>query len=272
MTIEGWIICGGGVVLLLLAVWPAGGTRLSLGGPRRRRRRLRVPAVPLAVLVAGGAVLAAGFTVLHALAAAICGGVCAASLSVVVDSRRWTATTEGVARLAGVLANQATVATTVADAVARAAPLVTGPVGEAAATMAAEAETVGIDIAAERFAVRVRSTTARSLADLVSVSAEGGGKWAETARVLEAEASQAAATARLFHSRVATGLPTVALVVFLSAGLVAGVGFTAADVADWLAGTQAAALTIGGALIIAALTARVVLPARAIVRSGSGSR
>ena len=272
MTPDGWIIAGGGVVLVAVAVWPAGGTRLSLGDPRQRRRRLRVPAVPVAVLVAGGAVLGVGFTVLHAFAAAICGSVCAASLSVVADSRRWTATAEGVARLAGVLANQATVATTVTDAVARAAPLVTGPVGEAAATLAAEAETVGIDIAAHRFAVRVRSTTARSLADLVSVSAEGGGKWVETARVLEAEASQAAVTARLFHSRVAAALPTVALVVFLSVGLVAGVGFTAADVADWLAGTQGATLMVGGALITAALTARVILPARAIVRAGSGAR
>ena len=271
MTLDGWIISAGGVVVLMLAVWPAGGTRLSLGGPRRRRR-LRVPAVPVAALVAGAAVFGGGFTVLHAIAAAVCGGVCAASLSVVADSRRWTATTEGVARLAGVLANQATVATTVADAVARAAPLVTGPVGDAAATLAAEAETVGIDVAAERFAVRVRSTTARSIADLVSVSAEGGGKWADTARVLEAEASQAAVTARLFHSRVAAALPTVALVVFLSVGLVAGVGLTATDVADWLAGTQGATLMVGGALITAALVARVVLPARAIVRTGSGAR
>ena len=272
MTPAGWIISGGGAVLVLLAVWPTGGTRLSLAGRRRRRRRLRVPAVPVTALVAGGAVLGVRFTVLHALAAAVCGGVCAASLSVVADSRRWTATAEGMARLAGVLANQATVATTVADAVARAAPLVTGPVGEAAATLAAEAETVGIDVAAERFAVRVRSTTARSLADLVSISAEGGGKWADTARVLEAEASQAAVTARLFHSRVAAALPTVALVVFLSAGLVAGVGFTAADVAAWLAGPRGATLMFGGALITAALTARVILPARAIVRSGSGTR
>ena len=272
MTLSGWIISGGGAVVLLVALWPAGGTRLSLGGLRRRRGRARVPVVAVTALGAGAAVLGAGLTVLHALAAAICGGACAASLSVVADSRRWTATAEGVARLAGVLANQATVAVTVTDAVARAAPLVTGPVGEAAATLAAEAETVGIDIAAQRFAARVRSTTARSLADLVSVSAEGGGKWADTARVLEAEASQAATTARLFHSRVAAALPTVALVVFLSAGLVAGVGVTAADVAEWLAGTQGATLMVGGALITAALTARVILPARAIVRSGSGTR
>ena len=90
--------------------------------------------------------------------------------------------------------------------------------------------------------------------------------------MLEAEASQAAVTARLFHSRVAAALPTVALVVLLSAGLVAGVGYTAADVAAWLAGPQGATLMVGGALITAALTARVILPARAIVRSGSGTR
>ena len=271
MTAAGWIIVAGGVVVLVIFVWPGAGTRLSLGARRRGRRR-RVPVASLAAAAAGAAVMVAGPGVLHAVTAAVCAVVCVAALGVVVTSRRWTSTAEGVARLAGVLANQASVAVTVTDAVARAAPLVTGPVGEAAAAFAADAETVGIDIAAQRFAARVRSSTACSLADLVAVSAEGGGRWAETARVLEAEASQAAVTARLFHSKIASAMPTVALVVVLSAGLVVGVGYTAADVSVWLSSTQGGTLMVAAALVAAALAARVILPARAIARSAGGAR
>ena len=271
MSVDGAIIVVGGAVVLVLVVWPGAGTRLSLR-TRRRGRRRRVPVSPVAAAVAGAAMMVAGPGILHAVAAAVCAVVCVASIAVVVASRRWTSTTEGVARLAGVLANQASVAVTVSDAVARAAPLVTGAVGEAAAALADDAEMVGIDIAAERFASRVRSSTARSLADLVAVSAQGGGRWAETARVLEAEASQAAVTARLFHSKVAAAMPTVALVVVMSAGLVAGVGYTAADVSAWLASTQGGTLMVASALVAAALAARVILPARAIVRAGGGLR
>lgn len=271
MTVEGWIIVAGGAVVLAILVWPGAGTRLSLG-TRRRGRQRRVPVAPLAAAAAASAVMVVGPGVLHALAAAICAVVCVAALRVVVASRRWTSSAEGVARLAGVLANQASVAVTVSDAVARAAPLVTGTVGEAAAALAADAERVGIDIAAQRFASRVRSATARSLADLVAVSAEGGGRWVEGARVLEAEASQAAVTARLFHSKIAAAMPTVALVVVLSAGLVTGVGYLAADVSTWLASTEGGTLMAVAALVAAVLAARVILPARAIARSAGGTR
>ncbi len=212
--------------------------------------------------------ITAGLTAGHAAAAAICAVVCTAAMKVLVTSRRRAAIDEGVARLAGVLANQASVAVTVSDAVTKAAPLVSGPVGHAAVAMAADCETVGIDIAAERFAARVPSAVAGSLADLVAVSAEGGGRWAKTVAVLEAEAAQTAATARLFHARVATAMPTLALVVLLGAGLVAGAGQAATDVGAWLASTQGAALLTAGAVVIAALSARVLLPARAVARSG----
>ena len=140
--------------------------------------------------------------------------------------------------LAGVLANQASVAVTVTDAIGRAAPLV-GRLGRgrAAVALAADCEAVGVDAAAERFAARVPSSAARSLADLIAVSAEGGGRWAETVEVLEQEASQAADTARMFHARVRRHhAPHLALVVVLGAGLVAGAAWSADDVGAWLAG------------------------------------
>ena len=268
MSTEGWIIVTGAAAVLALMLWPAAGTRWSLRSRAQRRRRVRLPAeVPAGALaVAATALVDLGLG--HAAAAAICAVVCTAAVKVLLVSRRWAATDEGIARLAGVLANQASVAVTVTDAVAKAAPLVSGPVRGAAVAMATDCKTVGVDVAAERFATRVRSSVARSLADLVAISAEGGGRWAESVEVLEHEASQAAATARLFHGRVATAMPTLALVTMLGAGLIAGAAWSADDVGEWLAGPHGAMLLLGGSVVLGALSARVLLPARVMARSG----
>lgn len=268
MNTSAWIIVAGGAVVSAIMLWPAGGTRWSLRAKTGRRRRIRLPAELAAAAAAGAAVIVAGLAAGHAVAAATCAVVCTSALKVLVMSRRRVATAEGVARFASVLTNQAAVAVTAADAVVRAAPLVSGPVGDAAVAMASDCENVDVDVAAERFAARVPSAVASSLADLIAISAEGGGRWAETVAVLEAEASQTAATARLFHARVAVAMPTLALVVLLGAGLVAGAGRVATDVGAWLAGSGGAALLMAGAAVIAALSARVLLPARAAARHG----
>lgn len=254
--------------MLTIILWPTGGTRWSLRPRTGRRRRARLPAELPAAIAAGTIVIALGLAAGHAAAAAVCALVCTSTMKVLVTSRRRVATAEGVARFASVLANQAAVAITASDAVAKAAPLVSGPVGEAAVAMAADCESIGVDIAAERFAARVPSAVAGSLADLVAISAEGGGRWAETVTVLEAEASQTAVTARLFHARVAMAMPTLTLVVLLGAGLVAGAGQVATDVGAWLAGSRGAALLMAGSAVIAALSARVLLPARAAAGYG----
>ena len=268
MSAAGWTITVGGALVVAVLVWPASGTRWSMRAAAGQRRRMRLPGEPLAGAAAAALVVASGLAVGHAAAAAIGAVVCTAAVKVLLSSRRWVATAEGVARLAGVLANQASVAVTVTDAVGRAAPLVSGSVRKAAMAMTADCETIGVDVAAERFAARVPSSAARSLADLVSISAEGGGRWAETVEVLEHEASQAAATARLFHARVATTMPTLALVTALGAGLVAGAAWSARDVGVWLAGPGGAMLLLGGSTVVAVLSARVLLPAWAIARSG----
>ena len=268
MSAAGWIIAAGGAAVLAVLLWPAAGGRWSLRATARGHQRVRLPAEPSAAAAAAAVVIVVGLSAGHAVAAALCAAVCTAAIRVLVASRRWTATAEGVAGLAGVLANQASVAVTVTDALAKAAPLVSGPVGAAAVAMAADCEDVGVENAAEGFAARVRSPAARTLADVVAVSAEGGGRWAETVAVLEAEASQAAATARLFGARVATAMPTLALVVMLGAGLVVGAGWAADDVAEWLAGTQGAMLLLGGSSAMAAISARVLLPARSTAAGG----
>lgn len=268
MSAAGWIITAGGALAVAVLVWPASGTRWSMRVKTGPRRRMRLPGEPLAGAAAATLVVAAGLAPGHAAAAAISAVVCAAMVNVLLASRRWGSTADGVARLAGVLANQASVAVTVTDAVGRAAPLVSGSIRKAAMAMAAECETIGVDVAAERFAARVPSSAARSLADLVAISAEGGGRWAETVEVLEQEASQAAATARLFHARVAATMPTVALVIVLGAGLVAGAAWAADNVGAWLAGPGGAMLLLGGSTVVAVLSARILLPARAIARSG----
>lgn len=268
MSAPGWIITLGGALAVAVLVWPASGTRWSMRVRTGPRRRTAVPAEPLAGAAAAAVTVVAGLAPGHAAAAAIGAVVCASALKILLASRRWSATAEGVARLAGVLANQASVAVTVTDAIARAAPLVSGTIRRAATALAADCEAVGVEVAAERFAARVPSSAARSLADLIVVSAEGGGRWAETVEVLEQEASQAAVTARMFHARVATIMPTLALVVVLGAGLIAGAAWSASDVGAWLAGPGGAMLLLAGSTVVAVLSARVLLPARAIARSG----
>lgn len=268
MSAAGWIITAGGALAVAVLVWPASGTRWSMRARTGSRRRTGVPAEPVAAAAAAITTLAAGLAAGHAAAAAIGAVVCASALKILVASRRWSATAEGVARLAGVLANQASVAVTVTDAIGRAAPLVTGAIRRVAVALAADCEAVGVDVAAERFAARVPSSAARSLADLIVVSAEGGGRWAETVEVLEQEASQAAVTARMFHARVAAIMPTLAIVVVLGTGLIAGAAWSAKDVGTWMAGPGGAMLLLAGSTLVAVLSARVLLPARAIARSG----
>ena len=268
MSTSGWMISAGGALMLAVALWPTDGTLWSLRARSGLRHRFRIPAALLAAAGAAAVIIALDLAAGHAVAAAICAVVCTSAVKVLVTSKRRVATAEGVARFASVLANQAAVSVTAADAVARAAPLVGGSVGEAAVAMAADCESVGVDIAAQRFAARVPSAVAGSLADLVAISAEGGGRWAETVAVLEVEASQTAGTARLFHARVAVAMPTLALVVLLGAGLVAGAGQVATDVGAWLAGPRGASLLLAGAVVIAALSARVLLPARAAAAYG----
>ncbi len=268
MSTSGWIISAGGALMLAVALWPAEGTLWSLRARTGLRHRARIPAELPAAAGAFAAMVALDLAAGHAIAATICALVCTSAVKVLVTSKRRVATAEGVARFASVLANQAAVSVTAADALSRAAPLVGGPVGEAAVAMVTDCESVGVDVAAQRFAVRVPSAVAGSLADLVAISAEGGGRWAETVAVLEAEASQAATTARLFHARVAVAMPTLALVVLLGAGLVAGAGQVATDVGSWLAGPRGASLLAAGAVVIAALSARVLLPARAAAGYG----
>ncbi len=268
MSAAGWIITAGGALVIGVVLWPASGTRWSMRVGTGLRHRARIPAEAMSAAVAAILALAVGLAVGHAAAAAISAVVCAAAVKVLLVSRRWNSTAKGVARLAGVLANQASVAVTVTDAIARAAPLVSGSIGRATTALAADCEALGVDVAAERFAARVPSSAARSLADLIAVSAEGGGRWAETVEVLEEEASQAAATARMFHAQVAATMPTLALVVVLGAGLVAGAAWSAHDVGSWLAGPGGATLLLGGSAVVAVLSARVLLPAHAIARAG----
>lgn len=268
MSAAGWIITAGGALVIGVVLWPASGTRWSMRAGTGLRRRATVPTEAAGGAVAATLAVAAGLSPGHGAAAAISVVVCTAAVKVLLASRRWNSTATGVARLAGVLANQASVAVTVTDAIGRAAPLVSGSIGRAATALAADCEAVGVDVAAEQFAARVPSSAARSLADLVAISAEGGGRWVETVEVLEQEASQAAATARMFHARVAATMPTLALVVVLGAGLVAGAAWSADDVGAWLAGPGGAMLLLGGSAVVAALSARVLLPARAIARVG----
>ena len=272
MTAAGWVLLLGGVTAAGIVVWPTDGTRWSIRTRTASRARVR-RGVEILVEVAAAAVVilvlvAIGQPPAVAASAALPAAVCVSAMMVVVAARRWCDTAEAVARLSAVLANQAAVAVTAADALRRAAPLVSGPVGEAALSMAEDCETVGQQAAAEGFAARVDTEAAQSLADLVAVSSSSGGKWAAAAAVLETEASQAAATARLFRSRVAGSMPAVVVTLALGVGIVVGAAWTTRDVAHWLFAGDGTSVLLAASLMCAAVCARVILPARAQARSG----
>ena len=269
MSSAGWIIAAGGALMLAIMLWPADGTRWSLRARTGRRRRAPLPAELPAGAAAGALMITADLTAGHAAAAAICAVVCTAAMKVLVTSSRRVATDEGVARLAGVAGQ---------PGVGRGHRLRCGRQGRTPGKRPRRTRGDGHGRRLRERRGRHRGRAVRGPSALRGGRFPGwtwspsqpraAGAGPRTVAVLEAEAAQTAATARLFHARVATAMPTLALVVLLGAGLVAGAGQVATDVGAWLASTQGAALLTAGAVVTAALSARVLLPARAVARSG----
>ncbi len=193
--------------------------------------------------------------------------VCATAVQVLVASRGQMANTEAMARFTGALANQVSAADTVIDALAQAAVPVSGPVGTAATLLVNDAEEIGLEEAARRFAQRVDAAPASWLADIITVADDSGSGWAGPMKALEAEVNEAAVTARRFHSQVAALMPSLVVVVMLAAVIVAGVGWASADAGRWLLdGTGAAVLVVTSGLA-AGWCAGALLPARNFARS-----
>lgn len=260
MNPTGWMLTAAGLLVLGLAVWPSRTTGGAWFAAYRRPSRSGLWWTILPSLAAGG-VAAWRAGVLIGLSAALLIGVCAVTVRVMAASRRQVSRTEAMSRLAAVLANQAMVSSTVAEALSRAAPLVTGPVGQAAARMAEECAAGDVSAAADAFVRAVPCAPAEWLADIVAITASGGGRVGDALSVLEVRTGEHAATVRLFHSKVAALLPQLIAVVALGAGMVAAVAAVAEDVGTWLAGPQGRMITLMSAGLTVLLSARVLLPA-----------
>lgn len=260
MNHTGWMLAAAGCLGLIATLWPVnpGGSAWFAAYRRPMRSELRWVALPS--LAAGvAATWPAG--ILTGLSTALLVGVCAATGRVMAASRRAVRRTEAMSRLTAVLANQATVSSTVMEALSRSAPLITGPVGQAAARLAEECAAGDVQAAADAFVRAVPTAPAEWLADIVSITAAGGGRVGDALSALETRTGEHAATVRLFHAKVAVLLPQLIAVVALGAGMVAAVAAAAADVASWLAGPQGQIVTLLTAGLTALLSIRILLPA-----------
>lgn len=260
MNRTGWMLAAAGLLGLIAALWPVnpGGRAWFAAYRRPARAELRWIILPS---LAAGAAAAWTAGILTGISAALLAGVCAATGRVMAASRRAVNRTEAMSRLTAVLANQATVSSTVLEALSRSAPLITGPVGQAAARLAEEGAAGDVQAAADAFVRAVPSAPAEWLADIVSITAAGGGRVGDALTALETRTGEHAATVRLFHAKVAALLPQLIAVVALGAGMVAAVAAAAADVASWLAGPQGQTVTLLTAGLTVLLAARVLLPA-----------
>ena len=142
MNPTGWIIAAtavAGVALVLIPDRQPVPTLLALRAARARqavRETRPVTVLGPAGAATAGATVALRWGVALGVATLILYGVCIWALSLRSRSALRTRRTERMARLTVVLANQASTATTVGEALTRAAPLVTGPVGAAANRLA----------------------------------------------------------------------------------------------------------------------------------------
>ncbi|HCB36832.1 MAG TPA: hypothetical protein DEP66_01080, partial [Acidimicrobiaceae bacterium] len=215
--------------------------------------RMRPPLWPGFVAAAAGAAAALLTSPPLGVAAAVVVGVSLMCFATVPFSSRSVAAAESTARFAAVLANQATVSRTVTEALARAAPLIDGPVGVAARALVDDCRSIGVEAAAQRFAERVATPAASWLADVIGIAAAGGGQWAPIMAVLETEAAEVATTARHFHRHVAATLNQLGVATLLGAGIVVGAALLNPESWTWLTAGDGAGIALAMAAV-AALT------------------
>ncbi len=239
--IPAWLVVlvGGIVLLALLLVGRRDGTipaPLAKTGRRRAGGRLvGLGVCPVLVALGSWGWLGAwGIAVSLGLVA----GLCVSTWMTGQEVREAADLAESVSSLATVLANQATAATTVIDAVQKAAPLVSGPVKTAALQMGADCELIGVGAATARFKQDLGIPSAEWLGDIVDISSTGGGRWMDVAHIFETEAGEEAELVRFLLRKVASQLPTLVAVMILSVGIVVGLGWMSAEVGRWLLSAQ----------------------------------
>ncbi len=257
--------------MLRFAAFGAAGCTASLwllfGAARRGARRSSAPSRwPL--MMTGAAAFIAGLAYGPAAAgvAGAVAGIGAWCAACIIRSRQRVDAAESVAQFASILANQAQVSRTVVDALETSAPLATGPIARTAAKLVDECRSVGIEAAAQRFAAGADGAVAAWLADVVAVAAASGGQWVPILGVLEAEAAEAAATARHFHRHVAANLPQLGLAAALGAAVALGSALVSPDAWAWLSGAQGQRVGLAATVVAVAISARPLSAAWEMLR------
>ena len=243
------------------ALWLLLGT-----GRRARARGEESPRWPL--FITGAAAFVAGLA-FGPTAAGLAGavvGIGAWCGACIVRSRQRVSAAESVAQFAAILANQAQVSRTVVDALETSAPLASGPIAQTAAKLVDECRSVGVEAAAQQFATGSDGAVAAWLADVVAVAAASGGQWVPILGVLEAEAAEAAATARHFHRHVAANLPQIGLAVALGAAVALGSALVSPDAWAWLSGAQGQRIGLAAVVVAVAVSARPLSAAWEMLR------
>lgn len=227
----------------------------------------RPPRWPFVLAVTLGVVVALlASSAALGLAAGVITAVSAMCLATSPLSKRKVAAAEAIARFASIVANQATVSRTVTEAISRAAPLIDGPVGQAADTLVRECRTIGINAAAQRFPQRANTPAAGWLAEVIASAATSGGQWASAMTVLEAEAAEAAATARHFHRHISVALTQVAVATLMGVAIVVGSARINATAWDWFLHGGGATVGLAATAVVALLTWKLLFGAWELLR------
>jgi len=269
----GWVILLTALAAVLMVLIPDRRpvpTLLALRAARARQavRDVR-PATVLAPLagVALGVVLALRWGPALGAAAVTLYGISAWALSIRARSTLRTTHTERMARFTVVLANQASTATTIGEALTRAAPLVRGNVGAAARRLAAGYQHGTLADSAREFVQTVPVTASVWLTDMLAVAGRGGGRVGEVLTALEELAAAEADSARHFHRRVAAQMVPLVIALSLSVGSVVGMGVWMPSYAAWLVSPGGQLVALGASLACAAACAPVFASAAVAVRS-----
>ena len=265
---RGLVIGLGGLTLLGLLLF--GGRRKEFssrdnpeGGRGTGTRVIRGGALPVLVALAVWVWLDA-WGIAGSLG--VMSGLCVSTWRTGREVRKAADLAESVSSLATVLANQATAAITVVDAVRKAAPLVSGPVRAAALQMGADCQIIGVGPATTRFKRLLGVPSAEWLGDIVDISSSGGGQWMDVAHIFETEAGEEAEILRRLLRRVGAQLPTLVAVMILSAGIVIGLGWLSAEVGRWLLGAQGQVATGVATGMTALLVGRMLSSVRMMLR------
>ena len=173
---------------------------------------------------------------------------------------------EGMSRLTSVLTNQTLTSSTVGEALNLAAPLVTGPIGEAAASYAEGCAANQHHQAAAEFIRKVpRIVTAEWLTDAVTVTVRGGGQIGAILETLDSRAAEEAVHLRHAYSKAGSVLPSLIMVVLLAALVVAALGVVA-GVGHWLVSPIGQLVVLVAAIAAGGLSAKAINSCANLVR------